>query len=90
MSSPPNGPADVQLQLQLGLESALRNYEMATRILPGHVYAWHDIFSVNSALVEQGNADLVQMRVALDEARNSAEANWGSATRTSPSWKRFW
>jgi tetratricopeptide (TPR) repeat protein len=51
------------------LESALRKYEMATRIYPEHVYAWHDIFSVNSALVEQGHADLVQMRVALDEVK---------------------
>jgi len=51
------------------LDSALRKYEMATEIYPGHLYGWHDIFSVNSALAEKGRADVSQMRVSLDKVK---------------------
>lgn len=51
------------------LESALGKYEMATTIYPEHVYAWHDIFSANSALAQKGQADVLLMRVALDKVK---------------------
>ena len=59
------------------LQSALRKYEMATKLYPLHPYAWHDIFSVNSELAQTGQADVPQMRVALDEVKRLAEGQPG-------------
>ena len=51
------------------LETAILKYEMATRIYPDHVYAWHDIFAANHALASTGRAHLAQMRAALDKVK---------------------
>jgi tetratricopeptide (TPR) repeat protein len=59
------------------LQSALRKYEMATKIYPEHPYAWHDIFSANSALAEHGQADIAQMRLALDEVTKLGQGQPG-------------
>ena len=49
------------------IDSALRKYELAAEICPDNRFAWHDIFSANSYLVDDGRADVPQMRAALDE-----------------------
>jgi tetratricopeptide (TPR) repeat protein len=51
------------------LQSALRKYEMAAEIYPENPYAWHDIISVNSELAQTGEADLAQMRAALNKVK---------------------
>jgi tetratricopeptide (TPR) repeat protein len=51
------------------VQSALRKYELAAKILPENRFAWHDIFSANTYLVDEGQADVAQMREALDQVK---------------------
>ena len=51
------------------IDTALRKYELAAKICPDNRFAWHDIFSANSYLVDEGRADVPQMRAALDEVQ---------------------
>jgi hypothetical protein len=70
-------PRAAELVREGAPESALRKYEMATKICPEHPYAWHDIFSANSALAEHGQANIAQMRLALDEVTKLGQGQPG-------------
>ena len=59
------------------IDSALRKYELAAKICPDNRFAWHDIFSANSYLVDEGRADVPQMRAALDEVKRLGRAQPG-------------
>lgn len=64
-------------QQQGAVDSALRKYEMAAKICPDNRFAWHDIFSANSYLVDEGRADVPQMRAALDEVERLGQGRPG-------------
>jgi hypothetical protein len=45
---------------------AIANFDIATKLVPGYAYAWHDMFLAYVTLAREGDIDLVGMRKAFD------------------------
>lgn len=51
------------------------DYKLATSMLPGYAYAWHDMFLAYFELARQGEVDLPAMRNALERTKETG-AGW--------------